>query len=394
MRTLVAIYVVAGLVAGIVSDLADASQNLAVYRSAALALLHGAPLYERFSWDYDFYKYGPAFAFAFLPLALLPWHLSAALWSAGNFALGAYGMARFARATWADRPEPERETRASFLLLFALPGILLTTDGDQSNLLVAGACLWAGALYFEQRERPAAPLLAFAILVKLFPAALGAVALTSKRWKQAVAWLAAVTAAFAVSPMLLVGPLRLWRYHLEWRGMLLGDHGAAQAYWSHWSIMHALDMCGIHGFDGIAQVLGVSLFLLSAAFYVRYARRVEVAESRRLGFVFVTCTLAFVLLFNHRSESPTYVLSGIAAAMYLLSVRQRTAWHWTLFVLVVLAPSPIYSDYKTPGLMGVLAAKRLFHPLRLLPLTVMWGLLTAMLIAPGHTLQPSPRTRR
>ncbi|RYZ67492.1 MAG: DUF2029 domain-containing protein, partial [Proteobacteria bacterium] len=105
VRTLVALYVLIGIVAGVVSDLAGASQNLAVYRSAALAMVHSQPLYERFSWDYDFYKYGPAFAFAFVPIALLPWHVSAVVWSAGNFAVGAYGMARFARTVWAHESD-------------------------------------------------------------------------------------------------------------------------------------------------------------------------------------------------------------------------------------------------------------------------------------------------
>lgn len=383
VRVWIALYVVTGLVAGLASDLAGASQNLSVYRSAALALLEGAPLYERFSWDYDFYKYGPAFAFAFVPLALLPWHVSALLWSGGNFALGAYGMARLARSTWASCDAGEREARARLLLALSWPGIVLTTDGDQSNLLVAGACLWACACYFEQRERAAAPLLAFAILVKLFPAALGAVALTSRRVARAVLWLVGVTATFALSPLLVVGPARLWRYHLEWRGMVIGDRGAEQAPWSHWSVMHALEACGVHGMDWLAQMVGALVFFAGVGGYVWHARRAESeSAARHLGFVFVASTLAFVLLFNHRSESPTYVLSGIAAAMYLLSVSERRAWHWALFVLAVLAPSPLYSEYKAPGLLGMLAAKRLFHPLRLLPLGVMWVLLTSMLIAP------------
>lgn len=384
VRSLLALYVVTGIVAGLVSDLADASQNLSVYRSAALALLHGAPLYERFSWDYDFYKYGPAFAFFFVPIALLPWHLSAVLWSAGNFALGALGMARLSRTTWAHLGPEQRERRTSLLLLLAFPGILLTTDGDQSNLLVAGASLIACSLYLEERERAAAPWLAFAILVKIFPAALGAVALTTRRKGRAVAWLAGCVAALAVSPALVVGPARLWRYHLEWRDMLTGDRNAVQAPWSHWSLMHALDACGLHGMDGVVQALGGAVLLVSAGFYVHHALRSHAgeAERRRLGFVFAACTLAFVLLFNHRSESPTYVLSGIAAGMFMMSVRARSAWHWILFFLVVLAPSPIYSDYRAPGLVGVLAAKRMFHPLRLLPLGVLWAILTAMLVAP------------
>lgn len=378
VRTWIALYVLTGIVAGVVSDLAGASQNLMVFRSASLALLHGAPLYERFSFDYDFYKYSPTFALAFLPLALLPFHVAAVLWSAANFAVAAYGMLRLVRTVWSHEQPAARELRAARFLALAWPGIVLTTDGDQSNLLVAGACLFACALYLEGKSAQAAPWLAFSILVKIFPLALGAVTLVGRGKVRALAWLAGWSALLVVAPAAVCGPTRLLAYYREWQVLLAGE--PAHAYTKHWSLMHAVDAIGIHTSSVLLQALGSVVFLLGASGYVYLAHKSDDAGARRLRSVwFVIATFAFVLLFNHRSESPTFVLSAVAAAAFLLTVERPRAWHWALYVLVILAPSPLHSDTQG-GTLSVLAAKRLFHPLRLAPLTLLWLVATVQLL--------------
>ncbi len=371
---------VTGIGAGLLSDLASASQNLMVFRAASLALLQRAPLYERFSFDFDYYKYSPTFALAFVPVAVLPWHVAAVLWSAANFALAAWGMARFVRTVWAHEEPAHQDRRASRFLALAWPGIVLTTDGDQSNLLVAGSCLLASALYLERKNGRAAPWLAFAILVKLFPAALGAFALVGRGRMRAVAWLSACTMLLVVAPAAVVGPGRLLAYYREWQALLAGE--PAHASTKHWSVMHALSDLGVHVGSVPVQILAGAVFLGAAVGYVYFANKALAQPARRLLAVwFVIATLGFVLLFNHRSESPTYVLSAIAAAALLLTTDRPRAWHWLLYAAVILAPSPLYSDTQG-GSLGALAAKRLFHPLRLVPLSVLWLLATWQLVSP------------
>lgn len=388
VRTWIAIYVVTGVVAGVVSDLAGASQNLMVFRAASLALLRGAPLYGRFSVEFDFYKYSPTFAFAFVPLAVLPWHAAAVLWSAANFALAAWGMVRFVRTVFAHEPHAAQEQRAARFLALAWPGIVLTTDGDQSNLLVAGACLLAIALYLERKSARAAPWLAFSILMKLFPAAFGVFALVGRGRGRAVAWLSACTALLVAAPAVLVGPARLVAYYREWQVLLAGE--PAHASRKHWSIMHALSELGLEANSLAVQIPAAMVFLGGAVGYVYCASLASREPTRRLLAVWFTiATLAFVLLFNHRSESPTYVLSGIAAAALLLTTDRPRPWHWLLYVALILAPSPIHSDTEG-GTLSALAAKRLFHPLRLVPLTVLWLWATWQLVSPRKRAADAP----
>lgn len=374
VRVLVALYVVAGVVAGLVSLAAESSQNLEVFRDASLALLRGEDLYVLRSADY--YKYSPTFAFGFLPFAWMPVTLAAAAWPALNFGIAAWGMVRIVAAVWkeADADTRSRTTRA--LLALSLPGILLTTDGDQSNLLVAGMCLGAVAFYIEERPVPAAPLLAFAVLVKIFPIALGAVALVVKDKVKALVALAVSALVLALAPILVVGPSGLAMEYRSWWALVVRDRGPTQAPWSNWSVMHAFDALGLSGASLWIQLVGASIFGICALIFIvaaeRNRRAGRVIERNRLCFAFAVATFAFVLAFNHRSESPTYVLSAIAVAMYVLMHDPTGPWRWSLLVLVTLSVSPIYSDYKAHDFTSVLSAKRLFHPLRMVPIVLLW----------------------
>lgn len=371
-RSLVVLYVVTGVVAGLVSHFAHASQNLAVFRDASLALTRGEDLYVLRSADY--YKYSPTFALAFLPFAIVPWIVAAALWPALNFGACAWGMVRACRAVWTTETAAEQDARARWLLALAWPGIVLTTDGDQSNLLVAGACLGALAFLLEDRHAVAAPLLAFAILVKLFPAALGVVWLADRRRTRAVASVAVATAGLALLPALVVGPAGLAMEYRSWWALIARDRGPAIATWSSWSVMHAFDAIGLGVGAMSVQAAGTLLFLAgAAAFGATVLRAPEDAPFRReASFRFVAATFAYALLFNHRSESPTYVLASIAGAMFVVAQKEIRAWHVALLALVVVAASPIHSAYRHRTIVGILSGKRLFHPLRIVPLFFLW----------------------
>jgi hypothetical protein len=194
-----------------------------------------------------------------------------------------------------------------------------------------------------------------------------------------VGWLAAFTLLFVVAPAAVVGPARLFAYYREWQVLLAGE--PAHATTKHWSIMHALAELGVRVPSLAVQIPAALVLLASAASYVYFANKSSAEPARRMMSVwFLIATFAFVLLFNHRSESPTYVLSAIAAAAFLLTTDRPRAWHWILYAAVVLAPSPIHSDTEG-GALSMLAAKRLFHPLRLVPLTALWSLATWQLVS-------------
>src|SRR4051794_10806768 len=157
-RWLAATWLLAGAIAGGVSYGLDQSKNLLVFRHAATELVRGGDLYVHWL---DFYKYSPTFALLFLPFASMPAWLAAVVWGALNFGVAFAGVD-------AVTPDPAKKRT---VLVVALAGVLLATDGDQSNLLVVGHMLLAFAALEKKRLVLFAVLVALATHVKLFPIA-------------------------------------------------------------------------------------------------------------------------------------------------------------------------------------------------------------------------------
>ena len=163
------LFIAIGAVTALISFALGQSVNFGVFSRAANALLHAGSLYPGVE---PYFKYGPPFALAFIPFALVPAWLGAAAWGALNFGVAFEGLAQ-------ALDDDARLVPAAGL---ALVGVLLTTDGDQSNLLVTGLVLLAVAGY-RRGTAFVGPgmLLAFAVYVKIFPILFAVFALHAKR---------------------------------------------------------------------------------------------------------------------------------------------------------------------------------------------------------------------
>jgi hypothetical protein len=368
------LFLAAGVTAGSLSLALGQSQNLDVFRAAARALLRGDDLYALHARDY--FKYSPSFALLFVPLAWLPAAVAAPLWSSLNFLVAFRGIDRAVAA--------DREKRLA--LGWALGGILLTTDGDQSNLLVVGLLLLA--LDAMERDRPwtAACLLALGAHVKIFPL-LGAVfALLRPRPLRGLAAIAIATLALGALPLATgaCGPRALAAQYVSWWHLLSADH--ANVGWSAMSMLQ--EGLGVRARNGALQIAGLALESVPIFLGIRYAP--DTAWRRTLA----ASLLAFAVLFNHRAEYASYVISAVAVALWMADEARPAGTAITLLAAIALvAPGPFFarSDSSVTGFWAPLAAHRLFHPLRVAPLFAVWLLMLRSLIARFVTVRVSIR---
>jgi hypothetical protein len=371
---LLALFLAAGVVAGSLSLALGQSLNLDVFRAAAAALLRGDDLYALHARDY--FKYSPSFALLFVPLAWLPAAVAAPLWSTLNFLVAFRGIDRAVAA--------ERDKRLA--LAWALGGILLTTDGDQSNLLVVGLLLLALDAMEKDRPWTGACLLAVGAHVKVFPL-LGAVfALFRPRPLRGLAAIAIATLAMGALPLATgtCGPRALAAQYVSWWHLLSADHANAG-----WSAMNMLqEGLGIGVRNGALQVVGLALQSIPIVLGLRYAP--DAAWRRTLA----ASLLAFAVLFNHRAEYASYVISAVAVALWMADeARPAGAAMALLAVLALVAPGPLFarSEPSVHGFWAPVAAHRLFHPLRVAPLFAVWLLMLRSLISRFVTVRVSIR---
>jgi hypothetical protein len=360
-RAFAILWVLCGAAAGVISLAFGQSKNLLVFRHAADTLLSRGDLYA--AGYVDFFKYSPTFALCFVPFAHLPLWLAALLWGALNFGVAFAGMDALVKDG----------NKKSGALLIALAGVLLATDGDQSNLLVTGTILLALAALDRGRVVTFAILVALATHIKLFPIAAASFALLYPRPLRTLAAVGFAVVLLAVLPMLITGSHGLFAEYASWAHLVREDHA-----YRGWSIMTMLeDGLGLRPSGIFIQAIGIGL--LTTPLLIKSAKPFSPAF-RQLFAAFV---LAFCVLFNHRTEYATFVISAVAVGIWWTTTTSSSSLRRALVVFAVVAHGPIFAitDASVGGPLAFLAAHRVFHPLRVLPLATVWSLMLIDLVA-------------
>ena len=346
-RLMLALYVASAALVTVQQAMLGHSNNLSIFRSASLNLLAGRDLYAAHPEQHlDFYKYSPTFALLFAPLAYLPFALAFLCWSLLNGLLLWYAL---------DRLLPERQATIALALLYL--EVLLALQYGQSNALVA-ALMILGFVAFEGRRQLGAALsITVGAAVKLFPlAGLSLAALYPRRLRfGAIA--VGVLAAAVVLPLVFIPPADLLAQYRSWHAIEAKD-----TLLRGYSLMHY-----VHAWFGVnwpnwpQQAAGTALLLLPLALR---SDRWEALEFRRL---FLCSLLVYSVLFNHASESPSFVVAYAGIVIWYVSSPPsplRTAvMALTLLVMVVhdvdVVPRWVKYDilvpYRIKGIPGLVA---------------------------------------
>ncbi len=293
--------------------------NFLIFRSSYYHLISGADLYAAYPLEHwDFYKYSPTWALLFAPFAALPIPAGLLLWNLLNAASLAVviGLLLPARA-------------AAWALLIVFFEALGATQNAQSNGLAAA--LMIGAFIAAEHSRFAVGgwAIAAGTSIKLFPISAGIFGLLSPERVKHVVW-CVITGVTLLALPLFVTPLdtliaqyRSWgaigaRDTLSFGQMWIG--GIVETYRGA-LIPHA----PIQAF-GLVWVLGSSWYA-ARAWHEPVVRRLVLAT-----------VLGFATIFNHKGESPTYVIAFAGIGVWW-SVLPRARWRDALVLLAFVVGS-------------------------------------------------------
>jgi hypothetical protein len=359
------LYSVAGIAAGLISWYMDQSQNLLVFLQSARDLLKGANLYELHTVEW--YKYSPSFAILFVPFLWLPPALTAALWGALNFGTAYLGLRNLL-------PNEEDDKKA---ILLGFLGIALMTDGDQANLLITGTMLLSYKALRDRNFAAFGALASVGVFVKIFPlACLGLLATCRPRRDLArgLGWFFLVSMALALLPLLFMTIEHYGLLLRSWRGLVAGEAQSVGAI-RGWSVVHMLRELFLPNVQApLVQLLGT--LILSVPFAIALFR--PSTEAIRLDLAL--SILVYVVLWNHRSEYCTLVISAAALAVYTFHSKKRV--DLALLVLGMILTSPILSEPnpQVTGPFAFLGAHRTFRWFRLVPMLILWGRMQVSLV--------------
>ncbi len=324
--------------------------NYQVFKFAHFHLLSDQDLYSDHLTEHCFtFKYSPAFALFFGLFAYLPDWLGLVLWMLLSGIVSYFVV----RALPGVAP-PQR------LLFFLFMGMewLVAVQGQQTNALIAMMLIGALALLEKDKPLPATLLIVLTGFIKIF--GFGAMLLFlfyPQKWKLALyslGW----SLLLALLPLLVISPAELSGIYGHWFGQVLGDYAKYDGM-SLYSLIESLT-----AWDPPKQVfLVVSLACLLAPL-------VQLNKWKSLWFrkLLLASILIWVVIFNHKAESQTYVIAMAGIALWYFS--DARGWGDRLLLLfALLVVSVLFSDLVPRWMKNEIGSA---YSLKALPCTVLW----------------------
>jgi len=325
--------------------------NYLIFKHSFFHLLHHQDLFVLYPADHwDLYKYSPTFAMMIAPLAILPDIPGLIIWNLLNGLLLVTGI-------W--KLPFRKDSFHLYILLFALLELTGSIQNSQSNGLITGLIVMAFAMMERKQMMVAALLLAISVFIKPFGVVAFAMFLMHpQRWRGLI-WSAIWMILLLLLPLLVISPEELLRQYESWFRMLSADRsetpplsvGGWLQTWFGWNL---------HPF--LLPPAGVLLLLLPL---IRFNNYREI--SYRL--LFLASLLIWVVIFNHRAESPTYILAVTGVAIWFFTTERRPFVDRLLFVTVFVVSILGSSDLVPPDIRTNLTEPYVF---KAVPVILVW----------------------
>jgi hypothetical protein len=330
------------------------ANNFRIFRDSFFNLLAGRDVYALHpEYYYDYFKYSPTFALLMAPFAALPELAGAMAWNFCNvFALFA--------AIWLLNFSREQKALVLWLILIEL---LTSVQNFQSNALVA-AFIIATFIALERGQPEVAGLcVALGSAIKIFG---GAAALFVLFYPRKLRFLLATIIAavlLVVLPLLVTSPAQLrWQYG-NWFFLLQSDYLSKEKL----SVMSWLQAWfGVDWPKGVVQIAGgfFLLFPVVLALARRLWRREQSTplESNEFRLIFLASLLVFLVIFNHKAESPMFILAVTGVAIWYSACPQNCARNFVVAFVIVftslgstdLVPRHFRDTISTPLVIKVI----------------------------------------
>ncbi|GAC1517465.1 MAG: glycosyltransferase family 87 protein [Gemmatimonadaceae bacterium] len=357
----VPVYVLSVVIVTVQQGVVHRENNFAIFRASFYNLMAGHDLYALHPDQHtDLFKYSPTFALLFAPFALPSFALGLLAWNALNTLLLLYAIRRVL--------SPHRAAIAAMIVALEAVGSM---QHSQSNGLVAAVIVLAFVASEAGSPLGQAVAIATGTCVKIFPIAAASAALTRPRRLRFALYIMVALAVMVLLPLLVTSPLRLADQYASWRALQIADASALEAGWDdaggglYGGVMQQLRIwLGVQWPNWPVQVAGTALLVLPLA-----VRR-DCWPAWSFRFTYLCSLLVYVVIFNHQSESPSFVIAVTGIALWYAtgpSTRPRTA----LIVATILLVS-LWSTDLTPRWLYALCAH---YRVKTLPCLAAWLLM-------------------
>ena len=377
-KTLLVVYILLALVASVQALLLPPHifsgipykeyNNYVIFRQSFYHLLSAKNMYVLYPAEqWDLYKYSPTFALVMGLLAYLPDTVGLTIWELTNVLVlfAAVRMLQFNNRT------------QSLLLWFMAIELLTSLQNSQSNGIMAG--LFIAAYACMQRGKPgwAALWLVVATFIKVYGAVGFCLFLFYPGKIRFIAYAILWTVLLAIMPVVVTSvPTLVWQYQ-NWAKMMAEDQNASYGL----SVMGWLhSWFRVNSGKGLVSLVGLLLFMLPFI-------RLKLYRNDVFRLMVVAFILLWVIIFNHKAESPTFIIAVAGAGIWYCARprdRWRTVLMWSVFIFTCLSPTDIFPPFIRQGFFVP-------YVIKAIPCIILWGvvLVEIMMLRPDEQLPAS-----
>lgn len=284
-------------------------------------------LYPEEHWD--LYKYTPTFAAFFGIFAIFPDWAGLNLWNLFNafiLLIAVYYLPKISNF------------QKGLILIIILIELMTSMQNEQSNALIAGLLILAFGMLERDKFLFAALFIVFSVFIKLFGIVGFALFLFyPKKWK-----LVLYTVLWSI--ILLSVPLIFIDFNqyefliLSFKNMLSDDHTISCGY----SVMGWLNSWfGFTINKLIIVIIGVTVFLIPLYRFKEY-------KNYTFKFLTLTSVLIWVVIFNHKAESPTFIIAMAGVSLWFVTSKKskiNIILFLSAFILTSLSPTDIFPRF-------------------------------------------------
>ncbi|MGQ9618424.1 MAG: glycosyltransferase family 87 protein [Candidatus Aminicenantia bacterium] len=325
--------------------------NYIIFSKSFFHLIKKGNLYKDFPDEHwDLFKYSPTFALFMGFFAFLPDFAGLILWNLFNSLVLFFSIKLL---PWAE------EKSKSFILLFFLVDVVTSMQNSQSNSLVAGLVI-SSFVFFERGKTHLSSLfLIFSFFVKpicfisfllflLYPKKIRFIAFS-------ICWFI----IFLTLPLVFVPPSHLILLYNSWMSLILHDY----SFYEGLSIFGILrEWFGLHLPKSLFLFSGITIFLISFT-------RKKLFGNKSFRISFLSSSLIWSVIFNHKAESPTFIIATSGVALWYF-LRERKKIEDKILLIFYFLFTSISSTDLTPLWVKENLIKPYF--LKALPSIVLW----------------------
>ena len=328
--------------------------NYIIFRQSFVHLAGHQDLYTQYlaeHWDY--FRYSPSFALAFGAFAWMPDLVGLVLWNTLNVAVLFLG--------WMALPLRDDRVRLA-AAWFAAVEVMTALQNAQSNVLIAGLLLLAFS-FLERRQLALAPLMIVAAaFIKLFGLVAFSLFLLYPEKKKFILFSALWGIVAGLLPLAVVSPAELVRLYESWWRLLSMDYAgpaglSVMAWLQSWFHLNPP-----RAPRAIVTLIGIVLFCWPLTAAGRY-------RDFNFRLLFLCNVLIWVVIFNYKAESSTYVIAICGVALWYFS-RTRNWIDLALvsiaFIFTCLSPTDVFPS-------SLSAAFFVPYSIKAVPCILIWG---------------------